>query len=50
MRNPQLMNSVIHKKSYIMIKWDLFQGCKKDTVSTNISTWDTTLTNQMSFC
>ena len=41
MKNPQLniskLNSIIHKKSYIMIKWDLFQGCKEGGVSTNIS-------------
>ena len=29
-----------------MIEWDLFQGCKDGSISTNQSTWYTTLTKQ----
>ena len=34
------------KGSYTLIKWDLSQGCKDFSISTNQSMWYTTLTNE----
>ena len=28
-------STILLKGSYTMIKWDLFQGCKDDSISTN---------------
>lgn len=44
-RNPQQNISQLNSTtSYLMIKRDLFQGCKDESTSANQSTWYTTLT------
>ena len=38
-------NNIV-KVSYTIIKWDLFQGCKVDLASVNLSMWYPTLRKQ----